>query len=160
MPITTKVVSSKTSHGYVYSIQHYMKDFVSDLCQVGGFLQELRFPPDHHDMTVILLKVALIIMTLNLIYIGHDVITWNQSRKSVYVNRSVTWWTMEANLLEICYFLCKSSHWQNYCVAFYFVFVCLFRLCLFFFRNFRFDCRFRFILFLFLMLWCHYYWFW
>jgi hypothetical protein len=32
-------------------------------------------PPDHHDMTVILLKVALIIMTLTLIYIGHDVIT-------------------------------------------------------------------------------------
>jgi hypothetical protein len=40
--ITTKVVSSNPVHGEVYSIQHYEKKFVSDLRQVGGFLQ---FPP-------------------------------------------------------------------------------------------------------------------
>jgi hypothetical protein len=44
VPITTDVVSS---------IQHYVIKFVSDLRQVGGFLQVLRFPPE------ILLKVAL-----------------------------------------------------------------------------------------------------
>jgi hypothetical protein len=37
--------------------------FVSDLRQVGGFLQVLQFPPtnktDRHDITEILLKVAL-----------------------------------------------------------------------------------------------------
>ena len=37
--------------------------FVSDLWQVGGFLRVLRFPlpnkTDHHDITEILLKVAL-----------------------------------------------------------------------------------------------------
>jgi hypothetical protein len=36
--------------------------FVSDLQQVGGFLQVLRFPPPiklSHDITEILLKVAL-----------------------------------------------------------------------------------------------------
>ena len=32
-------------HGEVYSIQHYVIKFVSDLRQVGGFLQVLRFPP-------------------------------------------------------------------------------------------------------------------
>ena len=37
MPITTKVVSSNPIHGKVYSIQHYVIKFVSDLRQVGGF---------------------------------------------------------------------------------------------------------------------------
>ena len=31
--------------GEVYSIQHYVIKFVSDLLQVGGFLWMLRFPP-------------------------------------------------------------------------------------------------------------------
>ena len=47
----------------VYSIQHYVINIVSNLQQVGGFLRVLRFPPpkknDHHDITEILLKVAL-----------------------------------------------------------------------------------------------------
>jgi hypothetical protein len=45
VPITTKLVSSKPVHGKVYSIQHYVIKFVSDLQQVSGFLQVLRFPP-------------------------------------------------------------------------------------------------------------------
>jgi len=53
-------MSSNPAHGEVYSIQHYVRKFVSDLWQVGGFL---RFPPpiktDRHDVTEILLKVAL-----------------------------------------------------------------------------------------------------
>ena len=45
-----------TAHGDVYSIQHYVIKFVSDLLQVAGFLQVLRFLPltkqtDHHDIT-------------------------------------------------------------------------------------------------------------
>jgi hypothetical protein len=43
--ITTKVVGSNPAHGEVYSIQHYLITFVSDLRQVGGFLWILRFPP-------------------------------------------------------------------------------------------------------------------
>ena len=43
--ITTKVVSSNRVHGMVYSIQHYVIKFVSDLWQVCGFLRVLRFPP-------------------------------------------------------------------------------------------------------------------
>jgi len=31
--------------GEVYSIQHYLIKFVSDLRHVGGFLQVLQFPP-------------------------------------------------------------------------------------------------------------------
>jgi hypothetical protein len=37
VPITTKVVSLNPVHGEVYSIQHYVIKFVSDLRQVGGF---------------------------------------------------------------------------------------------------------------------------
>jgi len=37
-------VSSNPIHGGVYSIQHYVIKFVSDLWQVGGFLLVLRFP--------------------------------------------------------------------------------------------------------------------
>ena len=45
VPVATKVVSSNPSHGEVYSIQHYVIKFVSDLQQVSGFLLVLRFPP-------------------------------------------------------------------------------------------------------------------
>ena len=45
VPITIKVVSSNPAYGEVFSIQHYMKRFVSDLRQVGGFLWVILFPP-------------------------------------------------------------------------------------------------------------------
>ena len=40
-PITTKVMCSNPHSGEVYSIQHYVIKFVSDLRQVGRFLQVL-----------------------------------------------------------------------------------------------------------------------
>ena len=43
--IINKDVISIPAHGEMYSIQQYVIKFVSDLPQVGGFLQELRFPP-------------------------------------------------------------------------------------------------------------------
>jgi hypothetical protein len=45
VPITTKVVSLNPVHHEVYLIQHYVIKFISDLQQVSGFLQVLRFPP-------------------------------------------------------------------------------------------------------------------
>jgi hypothetical protein len=42
VPITINIVSLNPAHGEVYSIQHYVIKFVSDLWQVGCFL---RFPP-------------------------------------------------------------------------------------------------------------------
>jgi hypothetical protein len=42
--IATKVVSWNPIHGEVYSIQHYVIKFVSDLRQVCGFLWVLYFP--------------------------------------------------------------------------------------------------------------------
>jgi len=45
VPITTDIVSSNPTRGEVYSIQHYMIEFVSDLRQVNGFLWVLLFPP-------------------------------------------------------------------------------------------------------------------
>ena len=43
MPITTNVVSLNPAHGKVYSMQHYVLKFVSDLRQVCGFLWVLWF---------------------------------------------------------------------------------------------------------------------
>jgi hypothetical protein len=60
-------MSSSPVHGQVFSIQHYLIKFVSDLRQVGGFLRVLQFPPPIKltatvyisCVTEILLKVAL-----------------------------------------------------------------------------------------------------
>jgi hypothetical protein len=64
----------RSRSGYVYSIQNYAIKFVSDLWQVGGFLRVLRVSStnktDRHDITEILLKVALNTITL----------TWNLSK--------------------------------------------------------------------------------
>jgi hypothetical protein len=43
--IITNVVSLNPAHDEVYSIQHYVIKFVSDLRQVDGFLRVLGFPP-------------------------------------------------------------------------------------------------------------------
>jgi hypothetical protein len=45
VPITTNVVSTNPTHGKVYSIQHYVIKFVSDMQQISGFLRVLQFPP-------------------------------------------------------------------------------------------------------------------
>jgi len=45
VPITTKVVSLNPAHGEVYSIQHYVIKFISDLQQVSGFFRVLQIPP-------------------------------------------------------------------------------------------------------------------
>ena len=61
--ISTKVVSSNFTHDEVYSIQHYVIKFLSDLRQAGAFL--LGTPvsstnkTDRHNIVEILLKVAL-----------------------------------------------------------------------------------------------------
>jgi len=44
VPITTNVGSSNPVHGEVYSVQHYVIKFVSELRQVGDFLRVLRSP--------------------------------------------------------------------------------------------------------------------
>ena len=53
VPITTKVVNLNPD---VYSIQLYLIKFVSDLCQVGGFLWVLQFPPPMKLTAMIELK--------------------------------------------------------------------------------------------------------
>ena len=55
--IPTKVVSSSPVHGEVYSIQHYVIKFVSDLWQVGTAVSSTN-KTDRYDITEILLKVA------------------------------------------------------------------------------------------------------
>jgi hypothetical protein len=58
--ITTKIVSSNPVHDKVYSIQHYVIKFVSDLWQDGGFLRVSSTNRiDRYVITELLLKVAL-----------------------------------------------------------------------------------------------------
>ena len=60
VPITINVVRSNPTHGEVYSIQHYVIKFVSDLRQGVPFSWIFSTnKTDHHDITQILLKVAL-----------------------------------------------------------------------------------------------------
>jgi hypothetical protein len=69
---TTNVVGSNANRGEVYSIQQYVIKFVSDLRQ-GGFFSGNPVSSinntDHHDITEILLRVALNTITLTLIVI-------------------------------------------------------------------------------------------
>jgi hypothetical protein len=71
VPITSKVVSSNPTHGEVYLIQHYVIKFVNCLWQVDGFLLVLvssTNKTDRHNITEILLKVALNTITLTLLF--------------------------------------------------------------------------------------------
>jgi len=117
VPITTNVVRSNNIHGEVYSIQHYVIKFVSDLWQVGGFLRILGFPPpkktDRHDITKILLKVALNTINLTL------------SKLKVKEKNSVVWFCFSLHLTTMCllykstivacvcvHLACKWSKWE------------------------------------------------
>jgi len=67
VPITTKIVSLNPAHGAVYSIPHYVIKFVSDF-QTGlwfspGTPVSSNNKTDRHDITEILLKVALSTLT-------------------------------------------------------------------------------------------------
>ena len=68
--ITSKVASLNPADGEVYSIQHYVIEFVSDLRQVFCFLQVLQFPLQIKltatYLTEILLKVVLKTITITL----------------------------------------------------------------------------------------------
>jgi hypothetical protein len=68
MPITTKTASSNSAYGEMYLIQYYVIKFVSDLWQVGVFFRGTLVSSTNrtncHDITEILLKVALNTITL------------------------------------------------------------------------------------------------
>jgi hypothetical protein len=70
VPITTEVVSLNPAHGEVYSIQHYVIKFVSDLQQVDGFLPSNLVSSanktDRHVIAGILLNMALNTINLDL----------------------------------------------------------------------------------------------
>ena len=71
-------MSSNLANGEVYSIQMYMIKLFSDLRQVGGFLQVLRFPPPIKLTTTIitetLLKVALNTIVPSHLFLMHKIL--------------------------------------------------------------------------------------
>jgi hypothetical protein len=73
VPITTKVVSSNPANGEVYSIEHYVIKFVSDLRDVSGFLHQYNWNivesgVKHHNPNPIRYKRKYFI---NSLYIAH-----------------------------------------------------------------------------------------
>ena len=68
--ITTYVLSSNPAHGEVYSIQHYVIKFVSDLRQGARFLLVLRFPPPPIKLRSNL-KALSYCLTLFIVYKSH-----------------------------------------------------------------------------------------
>ena len=105
--LPTTVVSSNPVHE-VYSIQHYVIKFVSDLWQISGLLQVLWFPPPMkltamNDIIEIFLKVALntIILTLN---------SLRQSCKCI-----LSWW--KSRQLLVSYFTNMNSTKQLLCLS-------------------------------------------
>ena len=65
VPITTDVVSANLDQGEVYSIQHYVMKFDSDLHAAGRWFSTPGIPvfstnkADRHDIDAILLKVTI-----------------------------------------------------------------------------------------------------
>jgi len=105
VPIITNVVSLNPAHGELYSIQHYVIKFVSDLQQVGGFLwgtpTSSTIKTDHHDITEILLKVMLKMITPTPLHPGENTIPYSTEQVHLYSRRH------EANSL------CLFSHSCN-----------------------------------------------
>ena len=89
VPITTKVVNP--THGEVYSIQHYVIKFVSDLRQVGGSPVFSTNKTDCHDITELLLKVVLNTITLKI----------NIYFFSIHVQTSIIFNTVQIKLFQI-----------------------------------------------------------
>ena len=56
VPTTTNVVSLNPADGEVYTLQHLVIKFVSELRQVGGFLHVHCFPPPVKLTAMIQLK--------------------------------------------------------------------------------------------------------
>ena len=82
MTITTEIMSSNPAHGEVYSIQHYVIKFVSEMQQLGGFLWfSSTNKTDRHNITEILWKVALNTITLTPENIDFDEEISNKSTK-------------------------------------------------------------------------------
>ena len=87
VPIATKILSSNPVHGEVYSIQHYLIKFVSDLLHITYFLRVLRFPPR------IKLKVA-----LNTIKQPTNSITYLYSTKIHIFSREIKYQSIIRNI--------------------------------------------------------------
>jgi hypothetical protein len=104
VPITTKVVSLNPTHGEVYSIQHYVIKFVSDLRQVGGSPVFSTNKTDCHDITKLLLKVVLNTITLII----------NISFFSIHEQTSIIFNTVQIKLFQIIPELIQLKNlWQS-----------------------------------------------
>ena len=112
MPITTKAVSLNPAHSEVYSMQHYVIRFVSDLQQVSGFILELSFSStgktDRHDITEILLKMAFFCQRNLWLNVMDEIIEYQQERCS----HKLRGW--RSKLWSIVWHDCSNTSTSNY----------------------------------------------
>jgi hypothetical protein len=80
-------IGEPRNHGEVYSIQHYVIKFVSDLWQVGGLNPGTPVSPtnktDCHDIAELLLKVVL--NTTNQTYLLENCVTLSRKLRPEYI---------------------------------------------------------------------------
>jgi len=100
-------VSSNPVYGEVYSIQHYVIKFVSDLKQVSSFLPVFRFSTNkinRHDIIEILLEVVL--NTINLTSTNYCVHT-------LFVLLFVKYLKLLSNHIQIMqmFFILEEGEW-------------------------------------------------
>ena len=93
VPITTKVMSSNPVDGEVYSIQHYVIRFDSDLWQVGDFFRVLRFPPPINLTAKIELKYSRVAINT--------------------INQPTTWW-LSWHVMFMTFWFSSSQRLLNY----------------------------------------------
>ena len=106
MSLTTNVASSNPAHGEMYSIQHYVIKFVSDMRQVGSFHRILWLPP--------LIKLTTMIFW-NIVDSGVK-----HSNPLFIPGSGVSWWnTIHWFVSKFCTngkngYGIKQNHWYTY----------------------------------------------
>ena len=108
VPITTNVVSLNPAQGQVYSIQHYVTNVFQWLPAGWWFSQgtpvSFTNKTDRHDITEILLKVALNTITLTLVCkVFYRCVIKQFKSKQILVIHTF-----------LCYFRRKKQMWQFY----------------------------------------------
>jgi hypothetical protein len=104
---TTCAISAYPVHGQVYSIQHYVIKFVNDLLSPGSPVSSTN-KTDRHDITEILLKVALNTINPNLFH--NNSCKWSNY---VYVTILLNSICYNLNFTHLCTCINNTQNKQN-----------------------------------------------
>jgi hypothetical protein len=101
VPNTTKVVRSNPVHGEVYSIQHYIIKFVSDLRQISGFLY--RSDPVCKSNSILVIPVRFCFVTVGMSLKYKKLFVSNISKKNKIQQKGVSTEKLDTTLYnKVC----------------------------------------------------------